>query len=569
MTDFGTGQSLIDGIGAAIRDPHPLALLELASALAQVTAPDPFHALRGAKTSSRERVERDDLIESFLDVGARETDALLLVWAEMLGDEKLRERVKREVRQRRHPLPRWLQHLDEVKPVRAIKNTHVLGDGDNVVLGVETPGRSFTLVLYIDHNMGTIVKDVFVIDRPISEVMMQLDSVRDDDTTLQELLLEDASAKVEQAVETTESIFPPYETDTWPRLKPLIDWMLRLLPSGGEGYGYEELSDIELDRITDGFMSSSFAAGLGKDAEDQARTLLNFAANYGTGDPLRWSNVVAEVMLLDLIPRKIIADQKYLRGIPDVMRALIRYSHDSQRIPARYTAEALAAVDEMESDYREAISTPHRQGPEALLERMGVLPPLDDDDADWDRDPDMSDEEYFLGRVAQAVGGLDALNALTTTPLPDEELDLTGVDTDILAKVQNISALADAACTEYFDDVELRTVMRRILPRIASADPAIFRRRSRDDTAAAAVTWIAAKANDRLSHSGSGTVTAMMAHFGLSGSPSQRAQPMLRALGVDGWAYDIDLGDPELLTSTAREGIIRRRDYWREQSRSE
>ena len=44
--------------------------------------------------------------------------------------------------------------------------SHVLGDGDNIMLGARLPGgHELTCVIYIDHNLGTLVKDAFVVLR--------------------------------------------------------------------------------------------------------------------------------------------------------------------------------------------------------------------------------------------------------------------------------------------------------------------------------------------------------------------------------------------------------------------
>ena len=59
------------------------------------------------------------------------------------------------------------------------------------------------------------------------------------------------------------------------------------------------------------------------------------------------------------------------------------------------------------------------------------------------------------------------------------------------------------------------------------------------------------------------TVKELMAQLGLTGSPAQRAQPMLAALGVArpfDWTLDAALGDPELLTSSYRRWIVERRE---------
>ena len=99
-----------------------------------------------------------------------------------------------------------------------------------------------------------------------------------------------------------------------------------------------------------------------------------------------------------------------------------------------------------------------------------------------------------------------------------------------------------------------------------AADSAIFRRKASDTGAAAAVLWIAGSVNDVFSASRSGvTVGAMMAAFGLKGSPSQRAQPMLRALGVPvPQEWDRTLGDRGLLVSAERRELRERWESLRE-----
>ena len=50
---------------------------------------------------------------------------------------------------------------------------HVLGDGDDLLLGVRLgDGREFSAVVYVDHNVGTIVKDAFFADRSIDELIV-------------------------------------------------------------------------------------------------------------------------------------------------------------------------------------------------------------------------------------------------------------------------------------------------------------------------------------------------------------------------------------------------------------
>lgn len=530
-------------------------LLEHASMLAQVTAPDVHADIRAqlSGTPARAKIDRQELIESFLDAGLRETDALLMVWGEMLGDEGLHERVRRDVRARRHPLPRWLLHLDEVRPTRIIELSHILGDGENVFIGVETPGRSFTIVLYIDHNVGTLPKDGFVVDLPVQEVVARNLAEDLPDMTLTELLLEDGRAKIAEALANEAILIDPYETDSWPGVRPLTEWMLRLLPAGGTGYEHVERTEEEMDEIVADFLASPFAEGLSSDAADHVNTLLNFAGYYGGGDPLRWSNVVVEVVLLDLIPRKVIADEEYLAGVPGTLRALVRYAHDRRGVPESYTRDATEAIDEIEEEYLELIAEPHPYA--------GALGGLLEDP---------SGSAYWLRRLAQRVGGDEQLESISLDPLPDEPLDIARVPEAARDAVVAVAELVDRTCTDFFENVELRTAARRLLVRIAQADPVALGR-GKAANAASAVCWIIARATDQFEIAYPGArvfnVKDMTAFLGVKSTPNDRALTLLSALGVDyygEWEFTYALGDAALLTSSTRATIARNRDFWRE-----
>jgi hypothetical protein len=159
-----------------------------------------------------------------------------------------------------------------------------------------------------------------------------------------------------------------------------------------------------------------------------------------------------------------------------------------------------------------------------------------------------------------------SLDTLAMDALPDEPLDRTGIPDDILTRVAEISELVDGCCDDLFDE-EFRTASRRLLARVAVADSDIFRRKSSAATTAAAICWIIAKANDSfdlygVSGSGGPRVKDLMAHFGLTGSVSQRAEPMIRAIGAD-WRFGrTTVGDPRLLVSSIRLRIGETRDLY-------
>jgi hypothetical protein len=282
---------------------------------------------------------------------------------------------------------------------------HVLGDGDDVFVAVHLPaGHEMSVVVYIDHNLGTVVKDAFVIDQPVDHLLMRMrERVDDPDTTFSELDLAEARARISDAIDRGARTFPPFETDSWPACRPLVEWVVRLLPPGGAGYEPPQWDDEALAGLADDFWASPFARGLDDpDHHSLLDHLLWFGSGHGPGDPLRWSPVAVELLLAEWIPRKIVAEVDYLTKAPTLLRSFIRYCHQQRQIRPSLTTETLAAVDRWEPDYQETIRSPRLQGPHALLAAMGVLDP---DDA-WDT-VDESDHwpEVMFDSLRQAVGG--------------------------------------------------------------------------------------------------------------------------------------------------------------------
>jgi hypothetical protein len=320
---------------------------------------------------------RDELVQTFLDVDLLETSALLAVIAAFSGDDMLRRRVRREISSRADALPRWLADLTETVPAdRVLEVVHVLRDGDNVVIGARLPGGyEITAVVYVDHNMGTLVKDAFVVPGSTDELVQRMLAVADDpDTEARDLDAADARARITEAIKLGAISFPPCESDSWPACRPLVEWLTAMLPEGGSGYQRPEWDDAALAELTERFLAAPSGAGF-DDADHRGllESLLWFGTGYGPGDPLRWSPTAVEILLVDWIPRKIVAEADYLAKAPDVLRAFIRFCHRERGIRDELTTQTLAAVDEYEPGYQKLIRSPRPQGPAALLAAMGPL----------------------------------------------------------------------------------------------------------------------------------------------------------------------------------------------------
>jgi hypothetical protein len=545
-------QQLFQGLRSALRSGEPLDLLAVVSGFLEVTDPrsrDPF-------ARDEQRTSLAELVESFVGTPYAETTAALTATRAMVADEVLAARIGRELATRRHPMPDWLSGLDQARVEPDVWFlTHVLGDGDDYLIGVTLPsGHALSALVYVDHNLGSVVKDAFVVPGPLEDLALKVGTTIDDpDQSLTRTDAASARAVMEAAIDHGSRLYPPLESDSWPMCRPLVEWMLRMLPSGGVASGPREWSDEEMAAVAAEFFASPF--GISFDREDERSlldSLLWFATTYATGDPWRWSPVTVEMLLADRFPRKIIAEPSYLAKLPDLLRAYIRYCHDRNGIRADLTSETLAAVDHYEPDYLQLIDSDRQRAMAGLASAL----------LESERIEHLSDEELHLEYIADEVGGVDALVKLDAEPLPDEEFNWASIPDEIRPTVRAILDECDA-CADALLDPEHRTAMRRFLARAATNDPALFRRKGSPVRGAAAVAWVIGTANRTIGAWRSPMASKdLLAHFGITGSVSDRAQSLIRAAGIDlRLTYgSLRVGDPGLLVSRRRRELVEERD---------
>jgi hypothetical protein len=552
-------QELFQSLRTALRSGEPLDLLALVSGLLEVT--DPRRRVLVGPDDRRpglddRRPGLEELVESLLGTPYAETTAALTAIAALSADEALATGIRRELQARRHPMPEWLTGLGDARPDPEVWFlTHVLGDGDDYLLGAVLPsGEELSALVYVDHNLGSVVKDAFVVPEPLEDLVIKMGTVLDDpDQTLARIDPATARAAVEAAVDSGSRLYPPLTSETWPMCRPLVEWMVRMLPTGGVAPERKEWSEEELAAVGAEFFASPFGAAL--DDEDR-RSLLGsvlwFCTDYAPGNPWRWSPVTVEMLLADWFPRKVIADPAYLEKLPDLVRAYIGFCHDRNGIRSSLTAETLAAVDQYEPEYLTLVRSDRQHAMAGLAQALVEAERLDG----------LTDREWTLEYHAREVGGVDALLALDDDPLPDEEFDWTGVDPGVRPAVEAILEHCDGCATALFD-IEHRTAMRRLLARAARNDPKVFARKASPVRGAAAVAWVVATGNRTAGAWSSGlNAKDLLAHFGVTGSVSDRAGTLMRAAGLPsgGAPGSPELGDPALLVSSRRRRLMEVRD---------
>jgi hypothetical protein len=275
--------------------------------------------------------------------------ALLAVIAELLVDDPAPQlRCRREVAERDEHLPRCITALSQVNVYRAVRRTHVLGDVDELVIGMRFHGgHELTVAVQIDHNTLSSVVDSAAVPDPIDKTLAQV-AESSTDTDVFEMRLADARVWIEDALNKP-TLAP--ETDTWPLYRALVQWLIGRLPEGGEHRSPAGAWESNED-LCDRFFATSSAAPF---TDSSHRELLLELFETGTGNPLRWSAARVERAIggtpycEESIPLEVALDA------PDLLRAFIPYAHAQSGIRDELTTRTLAMVDALRSSYKREV----------------------------------------------------------------------------------------------------------------------------------------------------------------------------------------------------------------------
>jgi hypothetical protein len=352
---------LLDEVREALDGGQPLDLLGLVSMMIEATAPKAAALLR--KSDEEDPPSLKELVAAFIDLRTPETTALLTVLGEMLiDDDVLRDSCRRAVETRDDSLPRWLAELAQTTVFRAVRMTHILGDGDELLLAVRlADGQELTCAVNIDHLMLSEVADAFFVPNSIDKVLAVAHaSNTDPDTSFIDVDLADARAGLQNALDKSFSLSLPEDSATWPSCRALVQWLAQLMPEGGSTFHVPHEDWAGIRELIKRFFASP--AGTPFDYFDH-RQLLELCIEDGTGDPLRWSAArlrqlrYGSLAFDDDIPVEVQLD------LPELLRAFVPFAHAESEIRLELTAEALTAIDEVADHYRAAVlDEAERQG---------------------------------------------------------------------------------------------------------------------------------------------------------------------------------------------------------------
>ena len=265
--------------------------------------------------------------------------------------------------------PPWAKDLGGAQPTAAaLMHEQAFDDGLSVMVEFTAPNvETHTIGIYIDHNMGGLVKDVFLAG-PLSEVRTQMGRTAPKEVGLAicDIDLREARARVEAALYILDHTWdPPVNEDVRP-MRALIESRLRLLPDGFElPDDHVEMTPEERDALLADFLSSPEGQRWrgDEDAEDIAQVAIDFGAGYNHGGPLRWSPVVIEIFMTSWLARNVTREPGFFERVPDVLSDWVEYAGRRRRVPAAPLREAVASVAEFGGEMLEVINDPEAWGP--------------------------------------------------------------------------------------------------------------------------------------------------------------------------------------------------------------
>lgn len=266
--------------------------------------------------------------------------------------------------------PPWLQSVGLARPVAALLMDEEDGfdDGLSVMIEFAAPAVDpHTVGIYIDHNMGGLVKDVFVAG-PLEQVREQFEcrGPAQRDLLLRELDLAQARMRVEQALEILDhTLDPPVSEDVLP-LRAFMYARMRALPEQGAAPAEEpEVTPEERVRLFEDFLGSPEGGRWRGDeeAEDVVRLAIDFGADHNHGGPLRWSPVVVEIFMTSWLARKVSREPRFFERVPEVLREWVKFAGQRRGVRPAALREAVASVRRHSQEMLQTVNDPDAWGP--------------------------------------------------------------------------------------------------------------------------------------------------------------------------------------------------------------
>jgi hypothetical protein len=340
----------------AVRTRSPIDVLTLASGVVELCTPRPLDP-----EDDDERPDLLDVVHSFVHA-TPELASVAAVIGELTADGELADHIRGDLAEVRLParVRSWISTMALAEPTEARLMSHPHRDGDDIIIGVRWPsGEEISAIVYIDHNIGSVVKDAFLLPDGPSGVAVRFKSMSAPHVTITPMSPADARAQIAWAIEHGERTPDMEPTESWPTVRSVVEWMIAKLPTDGTAYSKEPIDDAETNTLVDRFIASPFATELDL-PPDAIREICDpvvwYAHDQAGGDPLRVSPVLIEALLFDWLAYKVHLQEIHRLVVPMVLKAWARFAGEARGLPAELIDESIEAIDQWAPDYLQAVS---------------------------------------------------------------------------------------------------------------------------------------------------------------------------------------------------------------------
>lgn len=233
---------VIGEIRSMLRSREPLGVLFYASSI--VAACEQHPTGRGEREIEVDGVmvpvpQLGEFVDALIGTDIAESTALLHIIATLTTDDVLRQRIRRELPNRRQPMPRIVDELDQTRVGSAIQMGGSFQAATNIILGVHFPGSgecAFTVL--VAHYLDDAVKDAFCVPGGVDAFLTAVRDYPDSEhMSFDTISLADARACLEPGLDYDLDPEDATENETWSQMRPLLRWLLSLMPEGGTGFG--------------------------------------------------------------------------------------------------------------------------------------------------------------------------------------------------------------------------------------------------------------------------------------------------------------------------------------------
>jgi hypothetical protein len=335
--------ALEEEVATALESGHPIDIVMLASALIAGLDPD-------LRAPEEDLPTPGGFVRMFLESHDQRLHALAWTVSRLLPDTALRDEVDGVLTP--GTVPDWLAPLDRPEVVEAWRTTDPLRDSTDVVISVRVGDADLTVIALIDFNADGAVKDGFVVPAPLTAVQEALSASGETGMEAWEIEPADAAAWLTDGIRVGRETDPPFESDSWPQARPLLEWTTRLCPPGGRAWERPHWGRDEIEALVAEFAASPAGGQLTDPADrDVLVDALHTLAEETSGDPQLLSAVRLEIGLGYLWSTRLHQELEQLLTLPELLGPYLRWAHARRGVPADDTDEALAAIAHYRAAY--------------------------------------------------------------------------------------------------------------------------------------------------------------------------------------------------------------------------